>query len=113
MSAMTEVVTTPHPDGCALCGLPEDGHDQRYGMAHLGTGRPTSYVRPSPDLLARRKARRVVDCREIAEFHPVTGEVTTHFVRVTCACGAGLVATPERAATARCEACTRAKVERA
>lgn len=43
------------PGGCALCGVAERKHSQRYSSAHLGD-RPKGYVAPSTAL---RKARMV------------------------------------------------------
>lgn len=43
------------PGGCALCGVAERKHAQRYSSAHLGD-RPKGYVAPSAAL---RKARMV------------------------------------------------------
>jgi hypothetical protein len=105
-SVMTEVVSGDL-DNCALCGTPEAGHGKRQGFAHLGDDRPKTFVPPSVGLRARRVLARRSGAYEIAETNPITGVPSTHFVRTRCACGAGVLAIPERAATARCETCTR------
>lgn len=100
-----ELVTVADLNGCAWCGIPEAGHDDRPGVRHLPATAPQGFQAPSHLLLARRRAVRVVNGRQIAAIHGVTGEPTTHLVKCVCRCGAACLATPERADTARCTPC--------
>lgn len=103
VSVMTEVLMCSDPNGCALCGAPEQGHGVRYGMAHLGRG--TGFAAPSAELVARRLDVRKPGEYEFAAFDPDTGMPATNLVRTTCACSATALAIPERVATAKCGAC--------
>jgi hypothetical protein len=111
---MKPLIVVADLDGCALCGLTEGRHPV-LGFGHMNDTRnglvtTKLFVKPSTDLLRERRAARRVDGYDIAEFHPVTGEPTTHFVRTTCRCGADALATRERVAAARCSACITADV---
>lgn len=109
-SVMTEVVTCADPQGCALCGAASAGHGDRFGLAHFGDGRPSGFVAPSAELVARRLAERGSGGYEIAGIDPATGTPTTYLVRTTCRCGSTTLATVAHAATAKCENCLRAAI---
>ena len=96
-----ERVVVADLNGCALCGIPEPSHGVRPGLGHISDDRK-GFVAPSEVLLARREKVRFVDGRRIGAFDPTTGMPTTHLVECVCPCGATALATPERAATARC-----------
>jgi hypothetical protein len=76
------------PYGCLLCGLPEPGHGNRYGLLHFKPGAPATYVAPDELTVAARKAVK-----------------TTHLTRAQCRCGAVTWATPQWADRARCAPC--------
>lgn len=111
VSVMTEVVTCPDPQGCALCGMGEVGHGERFGFAHFGADRPVGFVEPSDDLIARRLAGRRAGGYEIAEINSDTGASGTYLIRTACRCGSTALATVEHAATAKCENCLRAAID--
>ena len=53
--------TIASPDGCAVCGWPERGHEVWYVDPHLAPGVPQTYVRPDDRTrLARMRARRAL-----------------------------------------------------
>jgi hypothetical protein len=103
-----ELVTVADLHGCAWCGISEARHDDRPGVRHLPPTAPQGFQAPSQVLLARRRAVRVVGGRPIGAIHPVTGEPTTSLVKCECRCGAVALATPKRAASARCAPCIEA-----
>jgi hypothetical protein len=99
-----EVVVVADVLSCTLCGWPSKGHGERLGWGHLGDSRKR-YVKPSPDLVARREVAKETGGRQIGGFNPITGTPVTHLVEATCRCGARLVATVKQADAARCTAC--------
>jgi hypothetical protein len=104
-----EVLVTPNLLGCAWCGAPVDRHPVQ-GFGHMNdtkNGLVTSkdFVEPSADLVARRRAYRTANGRELAGFDPSTGEPNTDLVQATCRCGAATIVTPSRADIARCGSC--------
>lgn len=104
------MVTVADLHGCALCGGPASHHPVQ-GFGHmddtkLGLTTTKGFVEPSPDLLARRQARRMIGGHEIAEFNSITGEPVTNLIRTTCSiCESPTLTTPERAEISRCGAC--------
>ncbi|MFI5891967.1 hypothetical protein ACIA5D_17840 [Actinoplanes sp. NPDC051513] len=77
-----ELVTVACVHGCALCGIPEGTHGERLGLGHLSDDAPKTFVAPSDLLLVRRFRERQAGGREIAAFHPITGQPITNLCEV-------------------------------
>ena len=101
-----ELVTVADLNGCALCGVAEKAHGERYGLSHISDDAPKTYVPPSELLLARRTQTRQAGGRPLGAINPDTGQPLTNLVVCVCRCGATALATPERAEGARCAPCT-------
>jgi hypothetical protein len=106
---LVELVRVANINGCALCGLTPSRHPVQ-GFGHMDDTEnelitTKEFIRPLASLLARRRAYRTLDGRELAGIDEDTGEPNTDLVRTTCRCGAATIVTPSRADIARCGAC--------
>lgn len=104
-----EMVKVGDFTSCALCGIVKADHGQVRGLGHLGAD-TTAYVAPTAELLALRKAVRIVDGHPIGGVNS-QGEAITHLVRVPCRCGADTVVTLEHVKRARCSSCMHADAD--
>lgn len=109
------MLVTPNINGCALCGLFASQHPVQ-GFGHMndtkaGLITTKEFVKPTADLIARRKQYRTLNGLELAETNSATGEPTTDLVRTTCRCGNATLVTPSRVVIARCGPCIRAAGE--
>jgi hypothetical protein len=103
------MIVTPNLNGCALCGLAPEQHPVQ-GFGHMNDTKrklatAKDFIEPATDLVARRRAYRTANGRELAGIDSDTGEPNTDLVRAACRCGATTIVTPSRADIARCGAC--------